>query len=293
MRVLQKFLRLARISPFQTLRQIRARAIQAAFLRNLVQDDDVIRRGKDRTAYVIGLCGSGRLYIVDLIRRNLGERAKYLRELIRCPPGPTSMIYSAHATIKHVSRGQAQPDVTRRMLEAVKSGLADLIFVYRHPLNSLLSNWVMWRTYIRDNRIISATSEVYRTRDEFCADLDTNFSEFEAFAAGDPDFFAVLFGPPFLSFAEFVEETVLYIRSATLPLRFEDFMVDPLKEFSKIANLLSVDLDTGRLRIERPRAKPYGYLAVKDKVPRFGNFIRDIDAETKARIETIGYDLGV
>ena len=74
------------------------------------------------------------------------------------------------------------------------------------------------------------------------------FSEFKAFAEGDPDFFAAVGGPRFLSFPEFVEETELYLQSATLALRLEDFMIDPLKEFSRIVEVMSVDLDLSRLQ---------------------------------------------
>jgi hypothetical protein len=57
--------------------------------------------------------------------------------------GPTSMIYSGHATIRHTSHLQHPPPVARQILEAVKSGIADSIFVYRHPLDSLLTNWIL------------------------------------------------------------------------------------------------------------------------------------------------------
>jgi hypothetical protein len=52
---------------------------------------------------------------------------------------------------------------------------------------------------------------------------------------------------------------------------------------------MSVDIDLSRLRVAPPRTKAYGYLAVKEKVPRFRNFINELDAETKRRIEKIGY----
>jgi hypothetical protein len=54
---------------------------------------------------------------------------------------------------------------------------------------------------------------------------------------------------------------------------------------------MSVDLDLSRLYVDHPRAKPHGYLAVRDKVPRFGDFIDGLNAETKQRIERIGYAL--
>jgi hypothetical protein len=134
---------------------------------------------------------------------------------------------------------------------------------------------------------------VYKNRDDLYDDLERNFPEFKAFAEGDPDFFAALAGPRFLSFAEFVEETELHLRSATLTLRLEDFMIDSFKEFSRIVDVMSVDLDLSGLSVAPPRAKPYGYLTVKDKVPRFRNFIDGLDAETKRRIEKIGYDVTV
>jgi hypothetical protein len=239
------------------------------------------------------------------MRHNIGKRAKYFRDEIRFHPGPTSMIFSGHATIRHVSRAQALPVVTSRIFEAVRSGFADLIFVYRHPLDTLLTNWIWWRTYIRDNIQIGGISDVYKNTDDLCADLEQNFSEFKAFAEGDPEFFAAVPGPRFLSFPELIEETELYLQAATLTLRLEDFMIDPLKEFSKIIEVMSVDLDLSRLcvapprtkaygyRVAPPRTKPYGYLAVAEKVPRFRNYINGLDAEIVRRIEKIGYNVGV
>lgn len=245
----------------------------------------------DRTAYVIGLFGTGRSYINDVMLQNIGERAKYLRDTIRLHAGPTPMIYSGHATMKHFSRAQASPVVMSRILESVRSGFADVIFVYRHPLDSLLTNWVWWRTYIRDKRITKGISEVYKSTDDLCADLEENFVEFQAFAEGNPDFFAALPGPPFLSFQEFVEETELHLQSTTLALRLEDFIIDPVKEFSKIIEVMSGKDDSSPLCVARPRTKPYGHLSVQARVPRFRNFVNDLATETKRRIERIGYNL--
>jgi len=247
--------------------------------------------GGDRTAYVIGLFGTGRQYVNEVIRHNIGERAKYFRDAIRVHPGPTPMIYSGHATIRYVSRGQELPAVTGRLLESVRLGFADLIFLYRHPLDSLLTNWVWWRTKLRDDRMISGISEVYKDTNDLCADLERNFSEFQAFAEGDLAFFAGVPGPRFLSFKEFVEETELYRQSATISLRLEDFMTDPLKAFSRIVEVMSVDVDLARLYLSPPRSLPYGYLAAKEKVPRFRNFISALDELTKSRIDKLGYSL--
>ena len=285
MRVSHKVTKFAQKSPREQLQSIRY---------HLADTDwywKIHRPRNDRTAYVVGLFGSGRWYVTELMRQNIGDRAQYYRDGIRFRPGPTSMIYSGHVTIKYISADWGSPAVARRILEAVRSRFADLIFVYRHPLDSLVSNWVCWRTYLRDKIWVTSISQVYKSTEDLCADLEQNLLEFKAFAEGDPDFFAGWPGPRCLSFAEFVEETELYLQAATLSLRLEDFTIDPLKEFSKIARVMSVDVDLSRLRLAPPRAKPYGYLAVKEKVPRFRNFINELDEETKRRIGKIGYQL--
>ncbi len=260
--------------------------------REISQFYDDTGLGNDKTAYVIGLFGTGRLYLNELIVRNIGERARYFRDGMRLHSGPTSMIYSGHATMRYMSRGQSTPTIMRRILQAVRSGFADVIFLYRHPLDSLLSNWLYWRTYARDDMAIWAISDAYKQTDHLCADVERNFSEFMAFAQGDPDLFATEPGPPFLSFQEFVEETELHLPSATLTLRLEDFMIDPLKEFSKIVEVMSVHVNLNRADLIPPKTKPYRYLAIKEKVPRFRSFIDGLDIETKRRIEKLGYGLG-
>ena len=269
----------------------------------------VPRLRNDRTTYIIGLFGSGRSYINNLITENIGERAQFFVDgVLRLHSAPTSLIYSGHATMRYLSRGQLPPAVMSGILKAVKRRFADLIFVYRHPLDTLLTNWIWWRTAIRDRRLIGGLSDVYKNTEDLCADLDQNFLEFKAFAEGDPEFFAAAPGQPsssreqedrfwfqghrFLSFREFVEETELALQFATLSLRFEYFIIDPLKELSKIAKVMSVDLDSlSSVRVDPPRTEPYRYLAVKEKVSRFKDFIDGLDAETKRRIEKIGYKL--
>ena len=285
MEIVQKFVRLARKSPREQWQVVRNKWIESEWYWK-------IHPVNDRTAYLIGLFGSGRQYVTELMLQHIGERAKYLRQKIRLQVGPTSMIYSGHATIKHVSNDQATPAITSGILEVVRSGFADLIFVYRHPLDSLLTNWVYWRAYVRDRSEIWSISHAYKNRDDLCADLDRNFLEFKAFAEGHPNFWAALPGPRFLSFSEYVEETELFIQSATLALRLEDFTIDPVKEFHKIAEVMSVDLDLSRSQVVPPRTKPYGYWGVREKVPQFRDFINELNEETKSRIDKIGYNVG-
>ncbi len=242
----------------------------------------------EKTIYIIGLFGTGRLYVNELILEHIGERTKYFRDTIRLHPGPTPMIYSGHATNNYLSYGQARPELTSRINEAVRSGFAESVFVYRHPFDSLLTNWIWWRTFIRENRQVSGISQVYQNIDHLCADLEKNFPEFQSFAEGDPKFFAAVH-PRFLSFDEFVEETELHLESASLALRLEDFIIDPLVELTKIAGVMSVDLDLRGLRVNHPRTKAYGYLEVRQKVHNFRNFLNGLSVVTKRRIERMGY----
>ncbi len=246
-------------------------------------------RGIDRTGYIIGLFGSGRLFVCAAMLQNVGERAQYFRNVIELHPGPTSMIYTGHATMKYFCRGQSPPAIMRGILEAKRSRFADLIFIYRHPLDSLLTNWIWWRIFNRENRMILGISDVYKNIDDLCADLEQNFLEFKTFAEGDPGFFAIARNQPFLSFQQFVEETELHLQSATIALRFEDFIIDPVKEFSKILQVMSIDFVPDRLRIAPPRTKAFGYSAVAERVPRFREFIHGLDSDTRKRIERIGY----
>jgi hypothetical protein len=256
-----------------------------------IKDRRFPRRGNDKTLYVIGLFGSGRWYLNQLILHHAGRRAKYFRDTIRCHPNPTSMIYSGHATMKYVSRHQAPPTVTSGILQAVESRSADVIFIYRHPLDSLLTNWIWWRDYILDGREIGGISTKYKGTDDMCVDLEKYFSEFETFAEGDPAFFPASNDPPFLSFPQFVEETELFIQSATLSLRMEDFAIDPPKEFLRLLRVMSPDFDSRGLHVAPPRSKMFRFLEVKERVPQFRDFVARLGAETKGRIEKMGYVL--
>ena len=284
---LEKLIRFARRSAPEQLQIVRRKVSQRLQKRDWYWR--FRRPGKDKTTYIIGLFGTGRMYISDVLRKHMPDRARYYSERIRFHHGPTSMIYSGHATTKYLSRGQWPPSAMSQILEEVSSGKAILIFIYRHPLDSLLTNWVWWRNYIRDKIMVQGISQVYKSTAELCADLESHFSEFMSFAEGDPGFFAAIPGAPFLSFKQFVEETELHMPLATLTLRLEDFMIDPTREFSKIVAVMGADVHTNGLQVAPPRTKPFGYLAVKATVPKFKHFVENLDTETKRRIAKIGY----
>ena len=291
MTIIRRLSRFMRKPPRDQLRVVRAKIDYHLIERGW----KVPRLGNDKTIYILGLYSSGRHYINQLMRHSIGPRAQYYRDCsFHFPfhPGPTSMIYSGHATMKYDFWGHMSPAVTARIVEAVKGKFADLIFIYRHPLDSLLSNWIWFRTFGRDQSGISGISPLYEKIDDLCAELEQNFHEFKAFAEGHPEFPGFRAPPRFMTFSEFVEELELFLLPPTLTLRIEDCASDPSKEFSKIARLMALDVDLDLATIPPPRTRPYRFCAVKKKVPRFRDFIDNLDAETKRRIETIGYKLG-
>jgi len=289
MQIIRKLSRFARKPPREQLRVARAKIHYQLIERGW----EVPHLGNDKTAYILGLYGSGRHYINELMLQNIGERSQYFRECpfhFRFHPGPTSMIYSGHTTMKYDCWGHLSPAVTSRIVETVKAGFADLLFIYRHPVDSLLTNWIWLRTFFRDKHMIAGISQLYGNTDDLCVALRQNFHEFKAFAQGGAAIFAAV-PPRFISFSEFVEEFELFLPAATLALRIEDCASDPSKEFLKIAKLMSVDGNLNLEKIAPPKTRPYRFLDVKKEVPEFRDFIDGLSPDTKSRIEKIGYKL--
>jgi hypothetical protein len=252
------------------------------------------KAGSPTTIYVVGLFGSGRLYLGDVICNHIGERARHFRDELRHESTPTAMIYSGHMTLRHVARGLNSPEFANCIVESVRSGAGKMIFIYRHPLDSLLTNWVWWRSYLRAGSIATEhgafISSSFKSLDALCEIVEQEWANFETFAAGDPAFFTDMPGARFLSFAEFVEESVLLFEQATLRLPLEAFMANPYAAFVKVIDVISPEMRLScSLHIRRPQSKPGAHLFVMKSVPRFNEFVRSISPETKRLMLKLGY----
>jgi hypothetical protein len=246
------------------------------------------------TIYIVGLFGSGRMYLGDVICDHIGERAHDFRDELRYESTPTSMIYSGHMTLRYVSTGFNPPEFGNRIVASVRSGAGKMIFIYRHPLDSLLTNWVWWRSYVRATaggpEPGGFISNSFHRLDELCATIEREWASFEAFAMGDSAFFADLPGARFLSFAEFVEESVLLFEQATLRLPFEAFMTNPYAAFLKVIDVISPEMRLSyKMHIRRPRSHPGTHLFVMKNVPCFNEFVNSVNPETKRLMLKLGY----
>jgi hypothetical protein len=169
-----------------------------------------------------------------------------------------------------------------------------MIFIYRHPLDSLLTNWIWWRSNLRAGATGpehgAFISSSFKSLDALCEIVEQEWASFEAFAVGDPCFFADVPGARFLSFAEFVEESVLLFEQATLRLPFEAFMTNPYAAFVKVVDVISPEMHLScTLHIGRPQSKPGTHLFVMKSVPRFNEFVNSISPETKRLMLKLGY----
>ena len=243
--------------------------------------------------YVIGLFGTGRRYINRLIIAEHGRRGQVFPgyDLSACRSNTSDLQRPCHHQTRSffpsVPAGgdEPYPGSSRIGICGFDLRLSSSPRFVADQLDLVAD------LHSRKQNDRTGVSQVFKNPDDLCDYLDQNFFEFEAFAEGDPDYYAAVPGPRFLSFQEFVEETCLLRQSATLALRLEDFMIDPLREFSRLAQVMSVDLDLSELRLACPRTRLYGHLMVRDKVPRFRSFIDRLNAETRARIEKIGYQI--
>ena len=246
------------------------------------------------TIYIVGLFGSGRMYLGDVICDHIGERAHDFRDELRYESTPTSMIYSGHMTLRYVSTGFNPPEFGNRIVASVRSGAGKMIFIYRHPLDSLLTNWVWWRSHVRAGagrqEQGAVISNSFRSLNALCETVEREWASFEAFAMGDPAFFAELPGARFLSFAEYVEESVLLFEQATLPLQLEGFTTNPYAAFLRVIDVISPGTRLNcTMYIRRPESKPGTHLFVMKNVPRFNEFVNRISPETRRLMLKLGY----
>jgi hypothetical protein len=246
-------------------------------------------RGRTPTVYIVGLFGTGRTYINAIIETHFYERASDFRDGLEHESTPTSMIYSGHMTLKYSSSEQQPPDFGNRIVESVRSGAGRLILIYRHPLDSLLANWVWWRSFLLGRDLGASISSSFQSLEQLAEFIDREWSSLEAFALGDASFYGSS-GYRFLSFSEFVEESVLLFDQASLRLRFEELKVNPYKAFVRLVDVISPEMRVSpSLHIQRPNAKPGAYLFVMKTVPRFEAFVNRLSPETKLRMAKLGY----
>jgi len=212
-----------------------------------------------KPTYIVGLFGSGRLYIKDLIVNSGLEIAYYFRDGMHDYTGAVPVILSGHVTSMYKSAMCRPPDVGRRLFDRAAARLINLVFIYRHPLDSLLTNWAWFREYLRNQKMTSGIAGAYKSEEEFQRTLNDNIHEFFLFCGGSKDFARSLAGADvdwsFLSLLEFIHETEVFVSHPNVNcFRFEDFKSNPAKEFQRLVSIVAPDLSPESGKVFAPRS---------------------------------------
>jgi hypothetical protein len=249
-----------------------------------------------RPTYIIGIFGSGRMYLTSLVLHTDPEVAYYYRGEWRHYLGNIPVILSGHVTSMYEGAFCDRPDYGRVLLERAAAGLINLVFVYRHPLDSLLSNWVWFRKFLRQEKPASGIAASYKTEADLHRDLSENFDEFCLFCEGSKDFARVATGTSrdwrFLSLLEFIHETEVFLSSANVhAFRFEDFQIDAATQFKRFASILAPDLPPKLDQLPAPQAASSRYLSARENVSAFRAKIDSLPTHITKRIVALGYSV--
>jgi hypothetical protein len=246
--------------------------------------------------YIVGIFGSGRQYVGGLLQHSDPEIAYYLRGDLRHYYGAVPVIFTGHVTSIYESALCDHPSFGRTLLDRAAADLISLIFIYRHPLDSLLSNWAWIRRFLRHEAPTTGIAQAYKSEEDFHRDLDDNFDEFSLFCDGSADFARIVTGSEinwrFLSLREYIHETEVFIGGANVQsFRFEDFKADAAAEFKRLVSILAPDLPPEIGNPVAPRALSSRYRSARENVGAFRSFMDSLPTDITKRIMALGYSV--
>lgn len=212
-----------------------------------------------RPVYILGLFGTGRWYLNELIMHHTGQRGYYFLDQLRDRKGGPPIIWSGHTTIIHDQIAGHEPAALgRSILKLAEEGQAEIIFIHRHPLDSLLTNWTWWREFLAKKKMISGIVAKYPNNEEFFKDVASNFHELTLFADGSRDFMRLYSEEQtnFFSLHQFIVETAAFVNHKHVhSFRFEDFISEPNEQFSRLLKIIDPIATPANIDVPRPRAE--------------------------------------
>ncbi|MCW5701031.1 MAG: hypothetical protein KIT82_00385 [Bradyrhizobium sp.] len=248
-----------------------------------------------RPTYILGLYGTGRWYLNELVMYCSGQRGYYFLDDLRHRKGGPPIIWSGHTTVIHDQVAGHEPAALgRSVLKLAEEGAADIIFIHRHPLDSLLTNWTWWREFLAKKKMISGIVGKYSTQEEFFKDVANNFDELALFADGSKDFMRLYSEEHthFFSLRQFVVETAAFVNHESVhSFRFEDFISEPNEQFSRIMRIIDPLAISGKIDVPKPRAEKNRYIEVCKHVPAFKNLVESLPRDVKLQINELGYQM--
>jgi len=261
-------------------------------LSSLINHYPIVRK----PTYIIGLFGTGRWYLNSLILNSGLEIAYCFLDGINHYYGTVPLILSGHVTSIYETALCGAPAFGRELLSRAAAGLINLIFLYRHPLDSLLTNWAWFRDYLGTGKMTSGIDGAYKAEEKFHRDLNDNIYEFSLFCGGSKDFARIVKGPDanwaFLSLVEFINETEIVVSSPNVHcFRLEDFKSNAAREFKRLLSIVAPDLAPKLDGVPSPRSLSSRYQSAKQNVNSFRSLIGSLPAHIARRLEAMGYSV--
>jgi hypothetical protein len=251
-----------------------------------------------KPTYIVGLYGTGRSYINSLIMNSGLDIAYYFRNGLYQYFGTVPAIFSGHTNLIYEGGVFLEHPASfgRALLDRAAARLINLIFIYRHPLESLLTNWVWFRHFHQFKKMTSGIEDVYKSKEDFHRDLNDNIYEFSLFCGGSKDFGRITAGKEvtltFLSLLEFIDETEAFIGNPNVHcFRFEEFGSNAVGEVTRLISIMAPDLTPKFDNVTVPRSLPGRYESSKENSPSFRALMKTLPTEIAKRIIAMGYSV--
>lgn len=264
---------------------------------------DTYRRVTDRLdiprpLIIVGLFGTGRTYFSELILGNPQIAPIYQEGLASCGYfAEHILISSGHATIKHSSSFQMLPqDTEKRLVEPLHQGYHDILFVLRHPFDSLFSNWAWWRKYSETGvphkdavgGVFGGNSglvqDIRRNRDAFIAFMTQGRVPFSSKVNSTNDHF--------LSFDAMLDESLLWsVVDNIKSIRFEQLHQD-LAVASAVIGPMIFGSTRSEFILTPPKSKPFNFRSVFRECPDIEFLVKShCTPESVDKMNALGYSL--
>lgn len=247
---------------------------------------------------VIGLFGTGRTYFSNAFLNNNVLAPLYQNGIDSCGMYANhSMICSGHATLKYESSFQVEPGKAfENLIRPLHDGFHNIVFVRRHPVDSLFSNWAWWRRFC-DTGIPhgGAVKEVFGGNQGLIEDIRSNIPAFLKFMTegcvpsrqNDPAERSV-----FLSFEQMLDETLAWMDvPGVVPISFEDIH-ENLDALSDTMTNLLARRPWGALVLEPPRSSAFNYRQIFNDHKDIQSLVcAGIGRESSDKMARMGYCL--
>ncbi len=245
---------------------------------------------------VIGLFGTGRNYFSNAFLSHSTLAPLFQDGLASCGMYANhSLICSGHATLRHQSSFQMEPDQTEALLlRPLHDGFHRILFVLRHPVDSLFSNWAWWRRYCETGTPHNgAVKEVFGGNMGLIDDIRSNIPAFLSFMA-EGSIPSKLGGPAehcsFLSFEQILDESLAWMKiPGVVSIRFEEIHENLDTVSETITSLLS-RRRWGSLVLESPLSTAFNYRQIFRGHPDIQSLVcAGIGKETSDKLARLGY----